>query len=99
MRDDVRVELRTNDRNRPILEVVDPEIRGTAQKHSVDLVVQVPAGVKVVIEDSAGELNIEGLSDGLQVQHGEGSVTIRDVKGGVKLTNSGGPTTVRDITG
>ena len=57
---------------------------------STEIVVDVPAGVPVAVESSAGGIDAEALTAGLAAESSAGSITVTDVDGDVDLETSAG---------
>lgn len=74
---------------------------------AVDLEVQMPAGVSLIIDDGSGSTVVTGVSASVTVDDGSGSLEISDVgtvdvddgSGSIKITNSSGDVSVNDGSG
>jgi len=81
--------------------------QGRGQSARIDLVVTVPAGLGVDIEDTSGEIVVEGTGDlgiadssgGIEVRRVTGSVRIGDSSGGILLEDASGDVEIRDGSG
>ncbi len=81
----------------------------------IDLVVNVPAGTELRVDDSSGSVEITGVGnvdmhDGsgsvhlrsvgsVVIEDGSGSLTIEDVSGSVVVEDGSGSVTIQDVTG
>ena len=81
----------------------------------IDLVVEVPTGTNLRVDDSSGSVEITGtgdvnLQDGsgsmkirgvgsVVIEDGSGSLDIREVSGDVEVEDGSGSMTIRDVTG
>ena len=63
----------------------------------IDLVVEVPSGMNIRVEDSSGSLEIEGVGE-VELQDGSGSMSLRSV-GSVVIEDGSGSLKVVDVTG
>ncbi|MDX1501102.1 MAG: DUF4097 family beta strand repeat-containing protein [Thermoanaerobaculia bacterium] len=91
-----------------VLEVRIPDDAGWRSGSArLDLDVEVPAGLHVVVDDTSGSVEIEGVAS-LEIEDGSGSievtrvagrVQIRDGSGEIDLRDAGGPVDIRDGSG
>jgi hypothetical protein len=77
-----------------------PERRGRDRSGSarIDLAVSVPAGLRVDIGDSSGDIVVEGTGD-LRIADSSGSIEISSVRGSVRIADSSGGIELDDATG
>ena len=79
-----------------------PDVSGwslTGQKYAyIDLEVDVPSGVHVMVKDSSGDAEISGL-DSLEVSDSSGDLEISDIGGAVVVRDSSGDIELEDIEG
>jgi hypothetical protein len=61
----------------------------------LDLVVEVPAGVSVEIEDGSGSMDVKGVA-AAAIRDGSGELVVDSVEGEVRITDGSGGITVRD---
>ena len=74
---------------------------------AVDLEVQMPAGVSLIVDDGSGSIVISGVTASVEVDDGSGSLEISDAgaisvddgSGSIKITNAGGDVYVNDGSG
>ena len=64
----------------------------------LDLEVNVPANLEVVVRDGSGGLDIENVG-ALDVTDGSGEVDIRGVRGNLEVRDGSGQLSIRDVTG
>ena len=83
-----------------IVEAVIPERVGLFGwfEARLDLEVNVPANLPVVVRDGSGSLEIENVG-ALDVTDGSGEVEIRGVRGDVEVTDGSGQVTIRNVSG
>jgi len=88
---------------------------GGNQYARIDMVVEVPAGTNLRLDDGSGSVDISGLGDvvvddgsgslklrgvaSVVVEDGSGSLTIQDVDGSVEVEDGSGSVTIEDVTG
>lgn len=65
---------------------------------SIDLVVLVPAGLAVDVDDSSGGIVVEGTGP-LRIDDSSGSIRVADVRGSVVIDDSSGGIEVRGVEG
>ena len=63
----------------------------------IDLVVEVPSGMNIRVEDSSGSLTIEGVGE-VDLRDSSGSIQLRDV-GSVVIEDGSGSLKVENVTG
>jgi hypothetical protein len=91
------VERRDGDRH--LIEVVIPEGNGWADAQaSMDLVVRVPARLGLEVQDSSGDLRVEGVAS-LRATDSSGDLHARAIAGDVRLRDSSGDLIVRGVAG
>ena len=73
-----------------VVEISERNYSGMGTFHrALDLDIEIPAGVRVEIEDSSGDVEVRGT----------GAVDIRDSSGDIVIMDAGGPVRVRDSSG
>lgn len=65
----------------------------------MDVSVRMPAGVKLDLRDSSGELSVRGLRAGLELTDSSGAIELEDIAGGVEVSDSSGGIRARRIKG
>ena len=77
-----------------------PDRRGRDRSGNarIDLAVSVPAGVRVDIGDSSGDIVVVGTGD-LRIADSSGSIEVRGVTGSVRIADSSGGIEIDDATG
>jgi hypothetical protein len=65
----------------------------------LDVHVRMPAGMKLDLRDSSGDLEVSGLTGGVDVVDSSGDITLRDLGGPVNVTDTSGDIDVRGIAG
>lgn len=81
------------------LETHYPDRRGWGSgRASIDLVVLVPAGLAVDVDDSSGGMVVEGTGP-LRIDDSSGAIRIADVRGSVVIDDSSGGIEVRSVEG
>lgn len=70
-------------------------LRGAAR---LDLEVEVPAGLEVLIDDGSGSIVVRGVET-LSVKDGSGPIEVSDVRGGVRIDDGSGDITLLGIGG
>lgn len=68
---------------------------GTAR---IDLVVRVPRGLALDVEDSSGDIEISGVGD-LRLRDSSGSIDVRGIEGSVDIRDSSGGIEIEDVAG
>lgn len=82
-----------------VLTVEIPEMTGFGRDHaSLDLVVEVPAGLSMVVEDSSGDVYVRGVA-ALDLSDSSGDVDVADAAGPVRVRDSSGDVLVRAVAG
>jgi hypothetical protein len=64
----------------------------------IDLVVEMPLGMAVDVDDSSGSLEVAGSGD-LRIQDSSGSIRVRGVDGALFIEDSSGGIEVEDVSG
>ena len=65
----------------------------------MDVRVRMPAGVKLDLRDSSGEIRVAGLRAGLELTDSSGDIEIDDVAGGIEISDSSGDIEARRTKG
>ena len=84
-----------------ILKTHYPDLSGFRLGNNVariDLVVEVPLGMGVEIEDSSGSMEVSGTG-ALRIDDSSGSITVRGISGAVSIDDSSGGLEVEDVIG
>lgn len=77
-----------------------PEVRvflGSVRR-VLDLVVEVPEGIAVDVDDSSGEAEIRGVG-ALRVVDGSGGLTVEDVRGDLRVEDTSGGVSISRVAG
>lgn len=64
----------------------------------LDLVVEVPAGMRVDLEDGSGEISVRGTGD-LTIDDGSGDIEVEDIAGGVRIDDGSGEIMIVRVRG
>lgn len=81
------------------IETHHPDRRGWGSgQASIDLVVLVPAGLAVDVDDSSGGMVVEGTG-ALRIDDSSGSIRVADIRGSVVIDDSSGGIQVRSVEG
>lgn len=64
----------------------------------LDLVVEVPLGISMDIDDGSGEIEIEGVG-ALNIEDGSGALSIENTRGAVTIDDGSGDIELENITG
>lgn len=65
---------------------------------SLDLVIEVPAGMPVAVTDGSGDIMVTGVG-ALQVEDGSGNITLRGISGSVQIRDGSGEIDVAGVDG
>lgn len=65
----------------------------------MDVRVRMPAGVRLELRDSSGDLAVEGLRAGLELTDSSGDIELDDIGGGIEIADSSGGIEARRIKG
>lgn len=65
----------------------------------MDVRVRMPAGVKLDLRDSSGDLAVEGLRAGLDLTDSSGDIELEDIGGGIEISDSSGDIEARGTKG
>lgn len=95
--DAIRIEAR-RDGDTVYIETVLPDDDSWMRHDSLDLTVELPAALEVRVEDSSGDLSVEGVKE-LRVDDSSGDQRIRDIGGNVKVTDSSGEIDIKQVRG
>ena len=93
------IELRTDRRGDTLyIEVETPD--GNWRRHSpyLDLEIEAPEGLFLKVEDTSGNLKIEGVR-GLDLDDNSGNIIVRDIADGVEIEDGSGELTISDVGG
>lgn len=71
---------------------------GRSTTASIDLVVLVPAGMAVDVDDSSGGIEVRGTGD-LRIDDSSGGISVADIDGSVEIDDSSGGLEVRGVRG
>lgn len=75
-----------------------PEMLRNREYASLDLVVDVPAGTPVEIDDGSGDLEVSGTGD-TRIDDGSGEIRVHDLRGGLRIDDGSGDIHARTIPG
>ncbi|MEM7167926.1 MAG: hypothetical protein AAF581_20910 [Planctomycetota bacterium] len=96
---EINVQLLSAETDNPSVIVSDPRTAHSGQRFEVNLTIQLPQHVRVKVIDGPGNIEVSGLTHGIEVSNEAGTVEIWDVGGGIELTNRGGATTIESASG
>lgn len=65
----------------------------------LDVHVRMPAGLKLDLRDSSGDLEVSGLANGLDLKDSSGDIKLHDIVGAVNVTDTSGDIDVHGIGG
>lgn len=65
----------------------------------IDLTVEVPKSLEVVIDDGSGSIFVTGLAENLKIRDGSGKIVIRMTAGPVSISDGSGKIELTDTTG
>ncbi len=65
---------------------------------SLDMVIEVPQGVEMDVEDGSGEAEISGTG-ALRLRDGSGEVVLRDIRGSIEVRDGSGEVTIEGVDG
>jgi DUF4097 and DUF4098 domain-containing protein YvlB len=93
------IELRTN-RSGDILHIVVeiPDIEWTRHSPYLDLEIEVPENLLLIVEDGSGSVTIEGVR-GLELEDGSGDILVRQIAEGVEIEDGSGELQISEIGG
>lgn len=96
---DIKVEAVRNG-NEVEVRAILPESRDWRwNEHAVlDLIVEVPAAVALDVDDTSGDMTIEGVSARVRIDDNSGNIRVRDV-GDIRISDSSGGIEVRGVKG
>lgn len=66
---------------------------------AINLEVEVPRGMDLVIDDGSGSINVENIDGELSIDDGSGSITIRDIGNDVQIDDGSGSIQLADVNG
>lgn len=96
------VELDTSGGERASIAVITPDTDGWnfmgSRYAAVDLVIEIPERLDLVVQDSSGDLEIEGVS-AIRLRDSSGDIRIENTRGPVELEDSSGDIEVIDLQG
>ncbi len=97
--DDIRLRV-TKRGSTAIVEVEIPRISswGWTVSRSLDLVVEVPEGIAVDIDDSSGSMEVRNVGD-LYIDDSSGGIEIYDISGEAEIRDGSGSITVTKVAG
>lgn len=99
--DDIRLD---SERNGDMVRIEVPEMdtggwnRGRNTYARLDLVVEVPAGMRVDIDDGSGNIFVSGTGD-LTIDDGSGGIEVEDIAGSVRIDDGSGEVTISNVRG
>jgi hypothetical protein len=98
--DDIKLEA-TRDGNTVNVRAVMPEYRdsGWNTQALLDLVIEVPAALPLDVDDTSGDLTIEGVAAKIRIEDNSGNIRVRDAGGDVWISDSSGGIDIRGVKG
>ncbi len=96
---EISLDVRSENTENPEIRILEPRLARKGQEYALDLVLRVPSTVRVVIDDTDGDIDVRTLSNGVRVQSQLGAVTIAECRGGVELTTQGVSASITDSSG
>lgn len=96
---EARLEIDARETENPAIIVTDPHLGAEADEYLMDLTVTIPASLRLVIKDGAGNIDISGVTGGLQLWNTSGDIEIFGVKGGVEVTHQGTRCVIQECSG
>jgi DUF4097 and DUF4098 domain-containing protein YvlB len=95
--DAIRIDTR-RDGSTLFLTTVMPEGRSIMQQASLDLTIELPAGLAVEIDDSSGDIEVRKVA-AVKISDSSGDQSIRDVEGDVSVADSSGDIRIQTVRG
>lgn len=68
-------------------------------EYPIDFEVVVPAGVRLVVEDTSGKIELSELTGDVRVHDGSGTFSARDLRGSLELEKESGDIRIEDVGG
>ncbi|MGH8174018.1 MAG: DUF4097 family beta strand repeat-containing protein, partial [Rhodanobacteraceae bacterium] len=65
----------------------------------MDVRVRMPSGLKLELRDSSGDLEVSGLTNGVDLKDSSGDIELHDLVGSVNVTDTSGDINARTISG
>ncbi|MEE8142294.1 MAG: hypothetical protein V3T77_04280 [Planctomycetota bacterium] len=96
---EVTLELQSQGTENPSLVINEPRTEGAHQDYWVDLLIQLPASVRVEIEEMTGDCNVSGLNGGFSLHNFNGRIDISQVFGGVEVKSDGSSCIIKSVGG
>ena len=88
----------TRNGNQLQIVTVTPNVNSSWRSARLDLVVEVPSGISVDIDDGSGEIEVHGVG-ALNVEDGSGALSIENVRGAVTIDDGSGDIELENIIG
>jgi len=95
--DDIRLETRRS-QSRVVVETEFPEWGWSGGEARLDMTVEVPARMLVIINDGSGELRISNVA-AVEVEDGSGEMLITEIAGDVEVSDGSGEIEIRRVRG
>ena len=95
---ELTLELQSRGTENPSLVIIEPRIEGR-QDYWVDLLIQLPASVRVSIEELTGDCEVKGLNSGFSMRNLHGTIDISQVLGGVEVESAGSSCIIKSVGG
>ena len=97
--DDLRLDVR-REGSTLVLEAMHPDrnVRFGSYYARIDLVVDVPQGTAVVIDDGSGDLEVRGTG-ATRIDDGSGNMIVRDVRGALEIEDGSGNIEIAVVAG
>jgi hypothetical protein len=77
----------------------DTRDRGWNEQAVLDLVIEAPATLALDIDDSSGDMTVEGVAGKMRIQDSSGNIRIRDAGSDVWIDDSSGGIDIRGVKG
>jgi len=72
---------------------------GKSKNIMINLEVELPRGMDLVIDDGSGSINIENIDGELNIDDGSGSITLTDIGNDVQIDDNSGSIKITDVNG
>ena len=97
---EVSLDIQAETTENPIVRITEPRLAPGDQYYSCDLTIRIPHTVQVTLDDSTGNIEVFGLTSGLNLKSESGNVEIEGVNGGLVIqTDGSSKTSITDSSG